>query len=163
KSTLATRAANRLQPAGFEVVPVRVEGGRGPLEAGRAALTRLIGALDDAFIRKGREDLHRQLTDGSLPLAHRFRLAVKGLHDLTLVRVTDSFEDAVELDTRRIGAPDLADFCRLLAIGLMRGSRVIVTCRSLPEGTPADLPTVLHLPLPDLEESNFRKFLRRDA
>ncbi len=37
-----------------------------------------------------------------------------------------------------------------MATGLTQGSRVIVTCRYLPEETPTDLPTVLHLPLPDL-------------
>ena len=57
KSTLATRAANRLQLTGFEVVPVRVEESCGPLEAGRTTLTRLIGALEVAFIRASREDL----------------------------------------------------------------------------------------------------------
>ncbi len=163
KSTLATRAANRLKSAGFEVVPVRVEGGRGPLEAGRAALTRLIGELDDAFIRAGRDDLHRQLTDGNLPQSQRLRLAIKGLNELSLLIVIDNFEDVLELETRRIADPDLAGLYRLLATGLTRGSRVIVTCRYLPDGTPTDLPTVLHLPLPDMEESNFRKFLRRDA
>ncbi len=162
KSTLATRAANRLASAGFEVVPVRVEGGRGPLEAGRTTLTRLIGALDDAFIRAGRDDLHRQLTHGNLPQAQRLRLAVKGLNELSLLIVIDNFEDALELETRRIADPDLAKLYRSLATGLTRGSREILTCRYLPEGTPVDLPTVLHLPLPDLEESSFRKFLRRD-
>ncbi len=163
KSTLATRAANRLQSAGFEVVPVRVEEGRGPLEAGQMTLTRLIGALDDAFIRAGREDLHRQLTDGNLPMEQRLRLAVKGLNELPLLIVIDNFEDAMELATRRIADPELAALYRLMATGLTRGSRAIVTCRYLPDGTPTDLPTVLHLPLPDLEESSFRKFLRRDA
>ena len=143
-------------------MPVRVEGSRGPLEAGRATLTRLIGELDDAFIRAGRDDLHRQLTDGNLPQAQRLRLAVKGLNELSLLVVIDNFEDALELETRRIADPDLAEFYRSLATGLTRGSRVIVTCRYLPDGTPTDLPTVLHLPLPDLEESNFQKFLRRD-
>ena len=58
--------------------------------------------------------------------------------------------------------PDLAQLYRSLATDLTRGSCVIITCRYLPEGTPTDLPTVLHLPLPDLDEPNFRKFLRRD-
>jgi tetratricopeptide (TPR) repeat protein len=162
KSTLATRAANRLATAEFQVVPVRVEGGRGPLEAGRATLTRLIGELDDAFIQAGRDDLHRQLTDGNLPLPQRLRLAVKALNDLPLAVVIDNFEDALELETRRIADPDVAELYRLLATNLTRGSCVIITCRYLPEGTPTDLPTVLHLPLPDLDEPNFLKFLRRD-
>ena len=58
--------------------------------------------------------------------------------------------------------PDLAELFRSLATGLTRGSRVIITCRYLPDGTPTDLPTVLHLPLPDLDEASYRKFLRRD-
>ena len=76
--------------------------------------------------------------------------------------VIDNFEDVLELETRRIAEPDLAQLYRSLATGLTRGSRVIITCRYLPDGTPTDLPTVLHLPLPDLDEPNFRKFLRRD-
>jgi hypothetical protein len=163
KSTLATRAANRLESAGFQVVPVRVEGGKGPLEAGRATLTRLIGALDDAFIQAGRDDLHRQLTDGNLLQTQRLRLAVKGLNELPLVIVIDNFEDALELETRRIVEPELAQLYRSLATSLTRGSRVIITCRYLPERTPTDQPTVQHLLLPDLDEPNFQKFLRRDA
>src|SRR5262249_41140651 len=99
----------------------------------------------------------------NLPQTQRLRLAVKGLNELTLLIVIDNFEDALELETRRIADPDLAELYRSLVAGLTRGSRVILTCRYLPEGTPADLPTVLHRPLPDLEEANFRKFLRRDA
>ena len=53
KSTLATRAANCLESAGFRVVPVRVERDKGPIETGASTLTRLIGALDDAFIQSG--------------------------------------------------------------------------------------------------------------
>ncbi len=53
-------------------------------------------------------------------------------------------------------------FYRTLAKVLTHGSRVIVTCRYLPAGTPTDLSTVMHLPLIDFKESDFRKFLRRD-
>jgi tetratricopeptide (TPR) repeat protein len=163
KSTLATRAANRLQSAGFRVVPVRVEKDeRGPAESGRALLTRLTGALDDAFIQVDRQDLHRQITDGNLPHEQRLRLAVKGLNELRLVVVIDNFEDVLDLETRQIADADLAGFYRTLATGLTRGSRVIVTCRYLPDGTPTDQPNVLHLPLIDFTESDFRKFLRRD-
>ena len=49
-----------------------------------------------------------------------------------------------------------------MATGLTQGSRVILTCRYLPAGTPTDLSTVMHLPLIEFAESDFRKFLRRD-
>ncbi|MDR3635324.1 MAG: tetratricopeptide repeat protein [Isosphaeraceae bacterium] len=164
KSTLATRAANRLESAGFHAVPVRAENDvRGPAEAGRALLTRLTGALDDEFIRVGRQDLHHQLTDGNFPPDQRLRLAVKGLNELRLVVVIDNFEDVLDLETRRIADEDLAGFYRVLATGLMQGSRVIVTCRYLPARTPTGEPTVMHLPLVDFTASDFRKFLRRDA
>ncbi len=39
---------------------------------------------------------------------------------------------------------------------------MILTCRYLPAGTPTDLSTVMHLPLIEFAESDFRKFLRRD-
>jgi tetratricopeptide (TPR) repeat protein len=162
KSTLATRAANLLASAGFRIVPIRVEEGKGPLGSGQSTLTRLIGELDDAFIQVERHDLRRQLTDANLPLSQRLRLAVKGLNELKLVIVIDNFEDVLELGTRRIVEPDLAQVYRLLAAGLTRGSRVIITCRYLPNELPKDVPTVLHLPLPDLDEPNFLKFLRRD-
>ena len=81
KSTLATRAANRLESAGFRVVPIRAEKDeRGPAESGRALVSRLIGALDDAFIQAGRQDLHSQITDGKLSIEQRLRLAAKGLN-----------------------------------------------------------------------------------
>ena len=163
KSTLATRAANRLESAGFRAVPVRAaKDERGPAESGRALLTRLIGELDDAFIQAGRQDLHSQLTDGKLPLEQRLRLAAKGLNELRLVLVIDNFEDVLDLETRQIADAELAVFYRTLAKVLTQGSRVIVTCRYLPAGTPTDLSTVMHLPLIDFAESDFRKFLRRD-
>jgi tetratricopeptide (TPR) repeat protein len=68
----------------------------------------------------------------------------------------------IDLETRQILDPDLASLYRTLATGLVRGSRLIVTCRYLPAGTPDDLPTVMHLPLIEFTESDFRKFLRRD-
>ncbi|MEJ7640082.1 MAG: AAA family ATPase [Singulisphaera sp.] len=163
KSTLATCAANRLQSAGFRVVPVRAEKDeRGPAESGRALLTRLTGALDDEFIRADRQDLHRQITDSNLPPEQRIRLAVKGLNELRLVVVIDNFEDVLDLETRRIADADLAGFYRTLATGLTQGSRVMLTCRYLPAGTPTDHSTVMHLPLIEFTESDFRKFLRRD-
>ena len=163
KSTLATRATNRLESAGFRAVPVRAEKDeRGPAESGRALLTRLTGAIDDEFIRADRQDLHRQVTDGNLPPEQRLRLAVKGLNELRLVVVIDNFEDVLDLETRQIADADLAGFYRTLATGLTQGSRVILTCRYLPAGTPTDLSTVMHLPLIEFKESDFRKFLLRD-
>ena len=86
KSTLATRAANRLESDGFRVVSVRVQNDdRGPKDAGRALLSRLIGALDDEFLRLDCQDLLGQLTNGNLPFPRRLRLAVKGLNELRLV------------------------------------------------------------------------------
>ena len=164
KSTLATRVTNYLESAGFRAVPVRAaKDERGPAESGRALLTRLTGAIDDEFIRADRQDLHRQVTDGNLPPEQRLRLAVKGLNELRLVVVIDNFEDVLDLETRQIADADLAGFYRTLAKDLTQGSRVIVTCRYLPAGTPTDQSTVLHLPLVEFTESDFRKFLRRDA
>ena len=125
-------------------------------------MTRLTGAIDDEFIRADRQDLHRQVTDGNLPPEQRLRLAVKGLNELRLVVVIDNFEDVLDLETRQIADADLAGFYRTLATGLTQGSRVILTCRYLPAGTPTDLSTVMHLPLIEFKESDFRKFLLRD-
>ena len=82
---------------------------------------------------------------------------------LRLVVVIDNFEDVLDLETRQIADAGLAGFYRTLATGLTRGSRVILTCRYLPAGTPTDQSTVMHLPLTEFKESDFRKFLRRDA
>ncbi|HEX8203150.1 MAG TPA: hypothetical protein VF590_21925, partial [Isosphaeraceae bacterium] len=78
--------------------------------------------------------------------------------------VLDNFEDVLELESRRIADPDLAAFSAHLATHLTRDSCVLVTCRYLPADTPdaAVQPTILHLALPDLEEPNVLKFLRRD-
>jgi hypothetical protein len=162
KSTLATRAANRLRGAGFHVRPVRAAHGAGPAESARGTLDKLISTLDDAFVKEGREDLHHHLTDGKLPLKQRLRLAADGLNELRLAVVLDNLEDCLELETRRIADPELAEFYGHLTAKVTRGSRVIVTCRYLPADTSIDQPSVVHLPLPDLEEHNFLKFLRRD-
>jgi tetratricopeptide (TPR) repeat protein len=77
--------------------------------------------------------------------------------------VIDNFEDVLNLEARQIADAGLAGFYRTLATGLTQGSRVILTCRYLPAGTPADLSTVMHLPLIEFAESDFRKFLRRDG
>lgn len=162
KSTLATRAANRLRGAGFHIRPVRAIAGDDPTECARGTLAKLIGALDDSFVKEGRDDLHRRLTDGKLPLGQRLRLAADDLNALHLAVVLDNFEDCLELETCRIADPEFADFYAYLTANLTRGSRLIVTCRYLPGGTPADQATVLPLPLPDLKEHDFQKFLRRD-
>ncbi len=162
KSTLATRAANRLQAVGYGVIPVQVKARLTPTAAARDAVSRLIGALDGAFLRAGRKDLHVLLTDGDIPPGQRLQLAVDGLNQMKLVLVLDNFEDALDLEARRIADPDLAGFIEALATNLTQGSRAIVTCRYLPEGTPTDLPNVLHLPLPEFPGHDYLKFLRRD-
>ena len=164
KSTLATRAANRLKAAGFRVVPVRAVGGDRPADGARQTLTKLIDALDRSFLAEQREDLHGLLTDGKIPMAQRLKLAVEGLNELRLALVLDNFEDVLELETRRIADPELAGLYAHLATHLTRGSCVLVTCRYLPAETPdpAAQPTIRHVALPDLEEHNVVKFLRRD-
>ncbi len=72
KSTLATRAVNRLQSVGFGLIAVKVDGERGmktPTEAGRTAASHLLKALDDAFVKARRLDVHAILTNGDLPPA----------------------------------------------------------------------------------------------
>ena len=162
KSTLATRAANRLAAAGFEVRPIRAAEGAGAPERARLTLSKVISALSDAFLKGGREDLQRLLTSGEIALDQRLRLAVDGLNELRLLLVLDNFEDCLDLDSRRIPDPDLAECYRLLATRLTRGSRVIVTCRYFPEDTPGDQPQIKHVPLHDLDEPATLKFLRRD-
>jgi hypothetical protein len=136
KSTLATRAANRLDAAGVRVVPVRAVAGDHPADGARQTLSKLIDALDRSFLAEGRDDLHGLLTDGKIPLAQRLRLAVEGLNELRLALVLDNFEDVLELETRRIADPELAGFYVHLATHLTRGSCVLVTCRYLPADTP---------------------------
>jgi tetratricopeptide (TPR) repeat protein len=160
KSTLATRVVNHLTGEGFRVVSVRTRGSGDPAACGRQTLTDLVAGLEVAFIQEGRNDLHGQLIDGKLPMQTRLRLAVAALNELPLV--LDNFEDALDLEPRTVADPDLGFLYRTLAENVVRGSCVLVTCRFLPAETPAELPTVLHLPLPELEEHNFLKFLRGD-
>jgi tetratricopeptide (TPR) repeat protein len=162
KSTLATRAVNQLQGEGFRVVSVRTRGSGDPAACGRQTLTDLVAGLEVAFIQEGRNDLREQLTDGKLPLEIRLRLVAAGLNDLRLALVLDNFEDALDLQRRTVADPDLALLYRTLAENVVRGSCVLLTCRYLPAETPVELPTVLHLPVPELEEHNFLKFLRGD-
>lgn len=161
KSTLATRAANRLASEGFRVVPVRVpEKAGSPAEAGRQTVVKVIDALERAFVQEKREDLRGQLVHPDLRLEQRLQMAVSGLNGVRLVLVLDNFEDVLDLAARRIADPDLALLYRALATDLtdgVRGSRVLVTCRYLP----AEGVEVLHVPLPDFPASEVRKFLLR--
>ena len=164
KSTLATRTVNRLQSAGYRAVAVKVV--RKPTEnaadAGREAVRRLIDALGKAFLLAGRGDLNELITNGKLPLAQRLALAIDGLNESKFVLILDNFEDALDLETLRIADADLAGFLEALARDLVHGSRAIITCRYLPDGTPVDLPNVLHLPLAEFAGHDAVKFLRRD-
>uniref|UniRef100_UPI001C6EF935 CHAT domain-containing protein n=1 Tax=Paludisphaera rhizosphaerae TaxID=2711216 RepID=UPI001C6EF935 len=163
KSTLATRAANRLKSAGFEIVPIRaVKHKDGPEAAGRELMSSLKDGLGVAFIRAGREDLRGQITNGQITEPVRLDLAVRGLNEVRALLVVDNFEDVLDPETRRIADATLAEFYCKLAYNLVGESRAIVTCRYLPEQTPIDQPTVDHLPLPDFTESDYLKFLRRD-
>ncbi|HKI35040.1 MAG TPA: tetratricopeptide repeat protein [Gemmataceae bacterium] len=162
KSTLATRAADRLREAGFTVYGVRAAPGETPAKAGRATLDRLLDALTRAFLFARRPDLNDLLTTDKLPLGQRVRLAVQGLRQLRVALVLDNFEDVLDLASRRILDPDLREAYQTLARELVDGSRVLVTCRYLPAETPVDQPTVWHEDLAELGEAEFGKFLRRD-
>ncbi len=161
KSTLATRAANRLASEGFRVVPVRVPENTGsPAEAGRQTLVKVVDALERAFLQEERKDLRGHLVHPEIRLEQRLRMAVSGLNEVRLDLVLDNFEDVLDLATRRIADPGLALLYRALATDLTdgaRGSRVLVTCRYLP----AEGVEVLHVALPDFPASEVRKFLLR--
>jgi tetratricopeptide (TPR) repeat protein len=162
KSTLATRAADRLLEEGFTVHGVRAAPGATPAKAGRATLDKLLEALGRAFLFAQRPDLNDLLSSDKLPLGQRVRLAVQGLRQVRAALVLDNFEDVLDLTTRQIIDPDLREAYEILARDLVDGSRVLVTCRYLPAETPVDRPTVCHEDLAELSEAEFLKFLRRD-
>jgi tetratricopeptide (TPR) repeat protein len=163
KSTLATKAANRLRADGFRAYGVRAEGKQAKA-VGRQTLSKLIDAMGRAFAAAGRQDLYDQLTSDKLSAETRLHVAVDGLKQIKAVFVLDNFEDAMALKPREIADPALAEFYAYLARHLTEGSRVIVTCRYLPDGTPAEAEqsTVRHFPLGDFQAHDFKKFLRRD-
>jgi tetratricopeptide (TPR) repeat protein len=163
KSTLATRAANRLAQDGFKIYPVKAAGGRTVAENGGTTLFKLLNALGQALLAAGNRDCYEILTDGKLPLDMRLRSAVAGLRDLRAVFVLDNFEDVLDLDTRAIADPGLREAYQVLARDLTAGSRVLVTCRYLPADTPDGQPTVWNRSVDDLSEAEFLKFLRRDT
>ncbi len=104
KSTLATRAANRLESAGFAVVPVRVEDSRGT--AGSRADDADAGSSagwTTPSSEAGRDDLHRQLTDGNLPRRAAAAAGRQGAERADAWSIViDNFEDVLDLETRRI-------------------------------------------------------------
>jgi tetratricopeptide (TPR) repeat protein len=163
KSTLATRAANRLKEAGFTVYGVRTPKGIDPALSGRDTWLKLNDALVRAFEYAGRQDLNKLLTAYRLPLGQRLRLAVQGLCDLRVVFVLDNLEDALDVNTRQIVDPALREAYQILSRDLTAGSRVLVTARYLPAETPTDQPTVWHRDLTEMTEAVFYKFLRQDA
>ena len=73
KSTLATRAVNRLHGNGFACASVRTPKAA-PAEAARQTLHQLQAALEGVFLREGRADVHRLLTNGNLLLGGASRL-----------------------------------------------------------------------------------------
>jgi tetratricopeptide (TPR) repeat protein len=162
KSTLATRAANRLKEAGFTVYGVRAAAGSNPAESGQATWIKLLDALGRAFLFAGRQDLYKLLTTDKLPSGQRLRLAVQGLRDLRVVFVLDNLEDALDVNTRQIVDSTLREAYQVLSRDLTAGSRVLVTSRYLPAETPTDQPTVWYRDLAELKEAEFYKFLRQD-
>ncbi len=73
----------------------------------------------------------RFLTDGDIFPGQRLRMAVRGLNELKLALVLENFEDALDLETRRIADPDLAGFLDALAKDLTRArgpSSLASTC-----------------------------------
>jgi tetratricopeptide (TPR) repeat protein len=166
KSTFATRVAVRLEEAGFEVVAVPVKAGPPDDEHAQPILAAVVKALDDAFVRAARMDLHWLLANRQLSKSQRLRLLVDALNKLRLALVLDGLEGVIEVNTNRICDEDFAELYAQLANHLVRGSCVIVTSRHLPAfGTgarPGAGENILHVPLGDLEEHNFRKFLERD-
>ncbi|MCK4342290.1 MAG: tetratricopeptide repeat protein [Phycisphaerae bacterium] len=162
KSTLATRAANRLVADGFRLLPVRVEEGDDPGKQGQMAVTKLIEAFARAFLAAGRDDLHATIINGKIPRDQRLALAVEELNELRCLLVLDNFEEALHVETRTVVDPELAGFYKFLTSHLTRGSRAIVTCRYLPADTLTEQSTVVHLPLPDFQEHEVLKFLRRE-
>ena len=106
--------------------------------------------------------LYDTLMDGKLPVVQRVRRAVREWCKHHFVLVLDNFEAALDLETRSISDPDLRSIYEILARDLTAGSRVLVTCRYQPKETPLDQPQVLVLPLNDIQDADFRKYLRQD-
>ncbi len=162
KSTLATRAANRLAEAGFRVVPVRVDEGPDPATQGRSATLKLFTALATAFDLEKRPDAAAVLRDGQKPAKQRFELAAALLNEVRFLLVLDNLEPALLVETRAIADSDFAAGLRALSTGVTRGSRVLVTCRYLPANLPMEQANVLHIPLADFPAHDVPKFLRRE-
>jgi hypothetical protein len=76
--------------------------------------------------------------------------------------VLDNFEDVLDLETLSIANPELRSVYEIMARDLTTGSRVLVTCHYLPKETPLEQPQVRHVPLNDIREADFRKYLRQD-
>ncbi|MFN0016703.1 MAG: tetratricopeptide repeat protein [Pirellulaceae bacterium] len=162
KSTLATRAVNKLQAAGFAIYAVKVRAADTPDRAGQNFLVeKLLPILAEPFMVPQRQ-LYETLMDGKLPMVQRIHLALREWCKHSFVLVLDNFEDALELETRSIANPELRAIYEILARDLTAGSRVLVTCRYRPEETPLDQPQVLVVPLNDIQEADFRKYLRQD-
>jgi len=162
KSTLATRAANRLEEAGFRIVAVRVEEGADPATQARAATLKLFAALATAFELTGQPGAAALLRNGQTPVEQRFALAAALLNEVRFLVVLDNVEPAMVVETRQIADASFGAGVRALPTGVTRGSRVLVTCRYLPAGVPMELANVLHVPLPDFREHDVVKFLRRE-
>lgn len=162
KSTLATRAANRLTEAGFKCYPVRASGGEAPEQNGAITLQKLRSAVSQALLEAGETEGYVTFENGKIPFELRLGVAVSALCSHRAVFVLDKFEDVLDVATLHIVHPELSAAYQYFARNLTRGSRVLVTCRFLPADTPTDTPTVWSHSLDELSDSEFFKFLRRD-
>ena len=92
KSTLATRAANRLEGLGFRLVAVKAPSGSSPGEVAAALLSKLRGELGRAFQQEERHDLYGLLTSDKIKPEDQLRHAIEGMNSLRLGLVIDGFE-----------------------------------------------------------------------
>jgi hypothetical protein len=164
KSTLATRAASRLQDDGFELIGIKVQAATTPEETGRRFLReKLLPALAHPFVASAPKIVN-SVFNPDLPLALRVNSVLSEWRRRRVALVIDNFEDVLDLATRQIVHADLRTVYERLVGQLNGDSRLIVTCRYLPANTPdsTDYPHLGWFDLKDMKEFEVRKFLRRD-
>ncbi|HYH63649.1 MAG TPA: tetratricopeptide repeat protein, partial [Urbifossiella sp.] len=164
KSTLATRVANRL--SGFRVLAVRPKrrDGETVADCARRTVDDLLDEFRAAFLRAGLQAEYDLLVNPKIAAVDKLVVAVDAMNEVAFLLVVDNFEDVLEVGTRAIADDALAKFYSRVTTALTRGSRVIVTTRYLPAGTPEGAPQVkVQGSLQDFRAYDFLKFLRRDA
>jgi tetratricopeptide (TPR) repeat protein len=153
KSVLATRLAGTMAPLGFSPLSI-YSSPDNPLSA-----VRVLEAVIVFMMRTGQLDAAQRLKNPESPLADRLKIMLDLLNNGRFLILLDSLD--LDDKTDRIKDPMLADIYPSM-IREMDGSRLIITCRTLPSDAMTLPGRAWEWQLSKLTEAAFIRYLLLD-